>query len=503
MASVTLSMIIKNEERYLEGCLSSVKDVVDEIVIVDTGSTDKSLQIAEKYNSKIFHFNWINDFSAARNFALKNSRGDFILYLDADERLSEDSIEELKNLTKEKTSAGFKCSVESPSRTSGTSNVMKYVRLFANHPDVKFTGKAHEQIEDSLRENNYFIYDTGIKIIHLGYDVSEDELKEKAKRNLNLLLKDYEKNPSGYNAFQIGQTYVVLGDIIKSEPYFLSAIAKKNIDKNQLAHCYRYLAAIESNVKNNLGKSLEYVEGGLNISAKQPLLNVIASNIYLRKNDFDKAEEFARKSFEYNKEILLKGNSDFEIAVKEEDLLNHCLNIAALSCNIKFFNDFYKNYNHELNDNKRNYFLLLFNSVFNNLDVDDNIISKSNEVIKSEFVPAFVFALNNYKKLRQRISILENLKTKYPSEIKILNVLGNSYFEIGDKEKSFINYEAAYSQSNNDPALLFSLISLSAELNRVDKLFNFITEAENTFRDNEHILAKLNNIKLKLTTIAK
>jgi len=496
-------MIIKNEERYLEGCLSSVKDAVDEIVIVDTGSTDNSLKIAEKYNAKIFHFDWINDFSAARNFALKNSSCDYILYLDADERLSKDSIQELKILTQKKKLAGFKCTVESPSQSSGGTNLMKYVRLFANNPEIKFTGKAHEQIEDSLRENNYDIYDSGIKIIHLGYDVSESELKTKAKRNLNLLLKDYEKYPSGYNAFQIGQTYVVLGEIEKSETYFLSAVEKKNIDKNQLAHCYRYLAAIESNFKNNLDKSLEYVEAGLNISAKQPLLNVIASNIYLRKNNFDKAEEYARKSFEYNKEILTNGKSEFEIAVKEEDLLNHCLNIAMLSCNVKFFNDYYKNYKNELNEDKRNYLLLLFNSVFNNYYVEENIIEKTNDVITNEFIPAFVFSLNNYNKQHERILILENLKAKYPLEIKILNALGNSYLEIGDKEKSLLNYEDSYSQSNNDVALLFSLISLSAELDRYDKLLKFITEAENTFKDSNQILAKLNNIKSKLTTFAK
>ncbi|WP_337872164.1 glycosyltransferase family 2 protein, partial [Ignavibacterium sp.] len=83
-AKITLSMIVKNEERYLEDCLNSVKNVFDEIIIVDTGSTDNTLKIAEKFNAKVFHFDWINDFSAARNFALSKSTGEWILYLDAD-----------------------------------------------------------------------------------------------------------------------------------------------------------------------------------------------------------------------------------------------------------------------------------------------------------------------------------------------------------------------------------------------------------------------------------
>ncbi|OGU33966.1 MAG: hypothetical protein A2068_05390 [Ignavibacteria bacterium GWB2_35_6b] len=494
-------MIIKNEERYLEGCLSSVKGIVDEIVIVDTGSTDNSLKIAEKYNAKIFHFDWNNDFSAARNFALLNSRGDFILYLDADERLSKDSVAELKKLTNGNKLAGYKCTVESPSQVSGSSNVMKYVRLFANHPRIKFTGKAHEQIEDSLREKNFQIYDSNIKIIHLGYDVSEEELKTKAKRNLELLQKDYENNPSGYNAFQIGQTYVVLGDILKSEPYFLFAIEKKNIEINQLAHCYRYLAAIESNIKNDLDKSLEYVEAGLKISQKQPLLNVIASNVYLRKNDFDKAEEFVRKAYNYNEEIN-NSSSEFEISVKSEDMLNHCLNIAVLSCNVKLFNDFYEKYNTELNDKKRNGMLSLFNSVFNNYDIEEKLIEQSHKMIAQEFIPAFVFSLGSYRGIDARILVLEKFKAAYKNEIKILNLLGNSYLEMGNNEKAFENYEEAFLKSSNDPALLFSLISLSAELNKYDKLLSFINAAENNFKDNKIILEKLNSIKNKIISVS-
>ncbi|MBK7632424.1 MAG: glycosyltransferase family 2 protein [Ignavibacteriales bacterium] len=85
MPTLSLSMIVKNEERHLARCLSSVKDVVDEIVIVDTGSTDNTIEIAESFNAKIFHFDWVNDFSAARNFALTKCIGNWILYLDADE----------------------------------------------------------------------------------------------------------------------------------------------------------------------------------------------------------------------------------------------------------------------------------------------------------------------------------------------------------------------------------------------------------------------------------
>ncbi len=92
---LSLCMIVKNEEKYLTDCFSSVQDVVDEIVLVDTGSTDQTLVIAEAFSAKIFQFDWVNDFAAARNFALSKCSGDLILYLDADERMTSELKEEV------------------------------------------------------------------------------------------------------------------------------------------------------------------------------------------------------------------------------------------------------------------------------------------------------------------------------------------------------------------------------------------------------------------------
>ena len=85
-------MIVKDEENYLEQCLSSAKGLADEIIIVDTGSKDKTKEIAKKFNAKVFDFKWNDDFSAARNESLKHATKDWILVLDADESLSKESV---------------------------------------------------------------------------------------------------------------------------------------------------------------------------------------------------------------------------------------------------------------------------------------------------------------------------------------------------------------------------------------------------------------------------
>ena len=106
--TISLCMIAKNEEKHLEECLNSVKELVDEVIIVDTGSTDKTKQIGKKFNAKIYDFKWIDDFSAARNKSLKHATKDWILVLDADEVLDKEALKVIKDeLVKNKENDAF------------------------------------------------------------------------------------------------------------------------------------------------------------------------------------------------------------------------------------------------------------------------------------------------------------------------------------------------------------------------------------------------------------
>ena len=98
MNTISLCLIVKNEEAVLEKCLDSVKDIVDEIIIVDTGSTDNTKVIAERYYAKIYDFKWCNDFSKARNYSFSFATKDYILWLDADDFLPEIEIQKLQKL---------------------------------------------------------------------------------------------------------------------------------------------------------------------------------------------------------------------------------------------------------------------------------------------------------------------------------------------------------------------------------------------------------------------
>ena len=98
MITISLCMIVKNEENTLSRCLDSVRGAVDEIIIVDTGSSDRTVEIAKRYTDKVYGFDWIDDFSAARNFAFSKASSEYCMWLDADDVILKDDFEQLKNL---------------------------------------------------------------------------------------------------------------------------------------------------------------------------------------------------------------------------------------------------------------------------------------------------------------------------------------------------------------------------------------------------------------------
>jgi len=96
--TLSLCMIVKNEQQFLPDCLESVRNIVDQIVIIDTGSVDNTVEIAKRYSSEVHYFKWCDDFSAARNESIKYASGDWIFWIDADERLLPESVPEIKKL---------------------------------------------------------------------------------------------------------------------------------------------------------------------------------------------------------------------------------------------------------------------------------------------------------------------------------------------------------------------------------------------------------------------
>ena len=270
-------MIVKNEEKYLEQCLDSVKDLADEIIIVDTGSTDKTKDIAKKFNAKIFDFKWTDDFSAARNESLNQATKDWILVLDADEILDTEAVKIIKNeLIKNKENDAYlfiQKNYTDNTKISGfvneeyKSSKKSYsgwygsliVRLFRNNKGYKFDGTVHELAEPSIESKKGKIAMTNIPIHHY---VNSDfySFKKKKQFYLELCKKKAKSSPDAGSYFELGVLYKENED---SENAIKSL--KKAIELDPKHHMALYELGILHEQKKDYDKAIEYYRQSLGI----------------------------------------------------------------------------------------------------------------------------------------------------------------------------------------------------------------------------------------------
>jgi glycosyltransferase involved in cell wall biosynthesis len=214
---LSLCMIVKDEEEMLPRCLSAVRDAVDEIVIVDTGSTDRTVEIAEGYGAKVIHREWTGDFSEARNASFDAASGDWILYLDADEVLVKEDAARLREVTGRVWRESFFI-VETNftgDAGDGTATTHSALRVFRNRPEYRFEGRIHEQIAHRLPAYNAErIEYTNVRIEHYGYLGAVRSSKEKSRRNIELLERQLEEGSGSpaFLAFNLGSEYAAAGD---------------------------------------------------------------------------------------------------------------------------------------------------------------------------------------------------------------------------------------------------------------------------------------------------
>lgn len=224
---VSLCMIVRDEEENLKRCLESVKDVVDEIIIVDTGSTDNTVEIAKSYGAKVYYFQWCNDFSAARNETLKYASKDWILILDADDELcgeDKDKLRALLNSGLDENVVYFFETLNYFGSTIDSSNITINLnpRLFKNNHGYFYQGKVHNQLVGSTDELEGAV--CPIKIYHYGYLEKYIHSKDKRKRNIALLEDQIKTEPDKkYACFNLGNEYFALNDKRKALEYYYKA----------------------------------------------------------------------------------------------------------------------------------------------------------------------------------------------------------------------------------------------------------------------------------------
>ncbi|OAB47014.1 glycosyltransferase [Paenibacillus antarcticus] len=213
---ISLCMIMKDEELHLERCLSSIHQLVSEIIIADTGSHDKSVSIAHKFGAQVIHIPWEDDFAKARNTVLQQASCSWILVLDADEEADNWQVEELCNLLNNNDNQGYFLSLKSyVGETIERSYVTDTVcRLFRNDTRITFSDHIHESVAPSIWEiPDANIAFSSLRIKHYGYLQHELVRKDKGTRNLNIIQHNLQQQPGHLPLlYALGTEYYQLGD---------------------------------------------------------------------------------------------------------------------------------------------------------------------------------------------------------------------------------------------------------------------------------------------------
>ena len=168
-------MIVKNEETNISTCLESVRGVFDEIVVLDTGSKDRTVEIARSFGARVFDFVWVDDFAAARNAALACARGDYAFWLDADDLIEPPQRAKVEGLFGRLRPGGtmpafvVRCACDPGPDGSGGDTVVDHVRLFPLIEGVRWTYRVHEQILPALKRAGVPVEWTDITVRHTGY----------------------------------------------------------------------------------------------------------------------------------------------------------------------------------------------------------------------------------------------------------------------------------------------------------------------------------------------
>lgn len=223
---ISVCLIMKNEEELLGAALETIpKDF--EIVIADTGSIDRSIEIAKSYTEQVYSFQWINDFSAARNYCASHASGDYILAMDADERLPSNSAAVLTKFIKQNPDTAGTVCIENSMQDEIKRHRM--VRFYPNRPGYSFAGTVHEQVCYNGAPASFKPID--LIISHLGYEENVYTLKSKAERYLPMYLEHLERHPEdGYMLYQLGKLYQGVDDLQNAERYLRCSMAAKQVD---------------------------------------------------------------------------------------------------------------------------------------------------------------------------------------------------------------------------------------------------------------------------------
>lgn len=331
--TLSLCMIVKNEAETLERCLESAKGHVDEVVIVDTGSTDGTQQIAKKHADVFDEIEWPGSFSVARNYSYDLASKDYIIYLDGDEYLpKKGDWDQIHAGIKERGVAALKVRIRNilPDSTVLAADCMSYPRVTKNHPLIRFKGRVHNQIEQGvnryIRQAGGKMVDVSSEIIHDGYALNQEEIDKKYRVRLPLLIAECEEAADearrAYYMYQLGAAYSMLGEYDQTAAVLNEVNYDAMSDMNAF---YTRVLATQANIREGkLEAALVHANGMFEVDRSEPVAYFLTGVVLFKMNKVAEALNMLIGAYEKNEE----GQGKIRFALRETRLFKTIADIC-------------------------------------------------------------------------------------------------------------------------------------------------------------------------------
>lgn len=307
---ISACVIVKNEEKNIAHWLDNMRHIADEIIVVDTGSTDNTLAILQKAGIKPYHFTWCNDFAAAKNYAIQQATGDWIVFLDADEYFDAKSVQcfrsEMARYHRNKKIGAIMCqlvNIDTDNRNK-IIDTMIQVRIFRNSKDIRYKNPVHEQLV--AKPGKYIMQkDFALQIMHTGYSASI--VRAKAERNLPIL-KQKEKLASTQQ--EKGQIYLFLMDAYNClddyehvRQYANKAIEANVITLGNAIHPYTLLITAMINLGTDEQDIIAEIQKARDKFPNEPFFLIQQGYYSYIHGDFLQAEQHLLRALKLRKEL--------------------------------------------------------------------------------------------------------------------------------------------------------------------------------------------------------
>ncbi|MFW5980295.1 MAG: glycosyltransferase [Halanaerobiales bacterium] len=499
--SISLCMIVKDEEKNIKRCLESVYKYLDEIIIVDTGSSDNTIRIAKEYGAKILEEKWDDDFSKARNKSLEYATGEWILYLDADEYLPLKTAEGLRELVKDNTITAWIFSIISPINESGDVNKHINIRLFRNKKEYYFKGKIHEQIKASILKNNpeESIVNSNLEIYHTGYRIDLPNRREKTLRNIRILKKELSaKENDSFLNFNLAKSYYVLGMYQLSQKYYQKALDNIKQGCEFTPALYRnYAACLLASGEYN--QALKLLKKGILDYQDYPDLYFLFGQIFWElgiikeaKKYFNYCIQFKEINYQYT---TTEGVNDF---LAWENLGEVCLLENNYQQALKYFENAYQS--------KKSSHLLykILNCLINLSQSDQELLNHFKNTLSKKLALSFaeiISLLYSSKNFAICLMYYQEEEKAFSSEEYI--IIQAILFFIKKDNSLKKHLEKGLKKTNNSPFTIACYVVLSL-LSKNDKNKRFAKEFEvydNKIEINEAVIKVLKKIMVFLYSI--